>query len=183
MLFFACFFCFNRSIACQPLKYKAFQVASVFFTLSKKYQKKYHFFIDKLKNILLYNIHSFKDKRILQRWKACKQYQKNQIYHTMKNIIEKTRQECYNNYKSNDSTSLQVAKIKHKNFIVQIEFLRVCDELEKFNAFQILQGRKFLIVALSNSNLFDNTRLYKMVIDCLNGNKYNALTNKERFCK
>ena len=101
----------------------------------------------------------------------------------MKNTIEKTRLTCYNNYKKDDATSLQVAKIKHKNAIIKIEFLRVCDELESFKAFQLVQNRKFLIVALSNSNLFDSTRLYKMVVDCLNGNKYNATINKERFCK
>lgn len=101
----------------------------------------------------------------------------------MKNTIEKARCECYKNYKDNNTTSLQVAKCIYKNSVVKIEFLRITDELESFKAFQLVQNRKFLIVALSNSNLFDNIRLYKMVADCLNGNKYNALTNKERFCK
>ena len=88
----------------------------------------------------------------------------------MKNTIESARANCYKNYKSNISTSLQVAKIKHKNAIIKIEFLRICDEMESFKAFQILENRKFLIVAISNSNLFDNARLYKIVADCLNGN-------------
>ena len=101
----------------------------------------------------------------------------------MKNTIEKTRKECYNKYINNDSTSLQVAKCNYKNTIVKIEFLRITDEVESFKAFQILANRKFLLISISNSNLFDCTRLYKMVADCLNGNKYNALTNKERFCK
>ena len=101
----------------------------------------------------------------------------------MKNTIEKTRNTCYKNYKDNDATSLQVAKCKYKNSVIKIEFLRTCDEFETFKAFQILQGRKFLIITISNSNLFDNARLYKIIVDCMNGNSYNATINKERFCK
>ena len=88
----------------------------------------------------------------------------------MKNTIESARANCYNNYKSNDSTSLQVAKCKYKNAIIKIEFLRFCDEMESFKAFQILENRKFPLISVSNSNLFDSTRLYKIVADCLNGN-------------